>query len=98
MQDEHFMKLRSEAHRLRVMHLREGVCAIGPAYEGASSPHALPASCRERLANLLGWAIPAGILAGTAAAAIAAAATMPPAPRQATYHPTVASFSLPYAA
>jgi hypothetical protein len=102
MQDEHFMKLWAEAHQdfsAGVDQLRERAGMIGQAYDGAWSPDTLLAACRERLAGLLSWAIPGGFLAGTVAAAIAAAATMPPTPRLVTvYHPSVASFTLPYAA
>jgi hypothetical protein len=102
MQDEHFMKLRSEAQQGFFASLeqhRGHRDSIGQAYESARVSAPLLAIRRERLAKLLSWAIPGGFLAGTVAAAIAAAATMPPAPRlAAAYHPIIASFTLPYPA
>jgi hypothetical protein len=102
MQDEHFMKLWSEAHGdfyATVQQAPQPAGSIKRPYEGSSSAGAVSANCRERLAHLLSWAIPGGILAGTIAAAIAAAAAMPVAPRMAgTYRPAVATFTLPYAA
>jgi hypothetical protein len=98
MQDEHLMKLRSEARQeffAGVTPCREPAGSIEQAYEY----EALIAICQHQLARLLSWAIPVGFLTGTVAAALAVAANMPPAPKLAPdHHPAAASFTLPYAA
>jgi hypothetical protein len=102
MQDEHLMKLWSEARQdvfVSVEHRCECTGSIGQAYEDARASDHLLAACQRRLARLLSRAIPVGILAGTLAAALASAATAPLAPRTAgSSKPMITSFALPYVA
>jgi hypothetical protein len=93
MQDEHFMKLWVEAHAFSP--------ASGSVVDVLGSQFAAPAprpGARAHLARLLAWAMPAGVLAGIAAAAIAgASASLTEAPIAAA-HTQVASQVTPYLA